>query len=718
MKNHIVVSLSIACLAVIGLSGTATAATTAQRDPSLKQAVSCTDVDAYLNSKIDTYWNGGYFGPVAKWGMIMNDAATKAAIQWEWGMWGGGGEEFSATNTQKENVDEPDIIKNNGKNIYYLDQEAKQVRILDVATQKLVGSLSLPKQFWGANMFLQNNKLVVIWGVNLNRGQGYYNTARFMYRDQQSMILVYDIAKSATPVFIQWYTYDGRLQESRVVDGNLILTVQSSVSWQPIYSAVYEMIEKNTTQSLSKDKFKLTAKEVLPQLSTFTYKIITPKTGKPRAVEQKKTLPMDCTQVLYKQADPKDAAKKEKYAYANGETLTSILSLSLNNPTAKPTIKTAFVNNAQIHVSDKNIYLTAPIYMPAQFTCPALPNVMCMPWNNGSSYTALYKFDLKNIGYTYASIVEGTTYNQYSMDEDTSGTMRIVTSNWKNNKTSTSVYAIGTDGKIVGSLKNIAPNENFYGVRFIDKYLYLVTYKQIDPLFVIDMSQPSKPTIVGELKMPWYSNYLHPYGPMKDGVQYLIGLWYDTKTTEQWREQMGGVKLDLYKVDFTKKTAKGIVPVTQVWTKTLGEQGSQTEATYNPRMFVYNQNTKELVLPMVLTKTKSIKNCRTSYDEDGKVISTDCDTEPTIQQTTDFAWVKVFGLSETALTEKLSINYMGIIKNPYDTNNDPMSLGRYFPSTLPRVWYNGSQYYMVNKQFAQFFTQSSTGSMISFGTGK
>lgn len=698
--------------------GSSVSAATQTWDPSLKQATSCSDVDAYLKDKLSNYWNGGYFGPVAREWMIVNDAATKAAVQGlgDW-MWGWGWADFATTNTQKENVDEPDIIKNNGKNIYYLDQEAKQVRILDVATQKLLGTLTLPKQFWGANMFLQNNKLVILGWVNLNRGPSYYTTARYVYRDQQTMILVYDIAKSATPVFVQGYTYDGRLQESRVVDGNLIMTVQSSIGWQPVYSAVNDMISNTTKKSLKKEEFTIAAKDVLPQLSTFTYKVVTPKTGKPRAVEQKKSVPLDCTQVLYKNTDPKSSDNNWGYRYAFGESMTSILSLSLDNATTKPIIKTAFVNNAQVHVSSKNIYLTAPVYMPSEFACPALPNVMCMPWSQWSSYTALYKFSLKNLWYTYASLVEGTTYNQYSMDEDASGTMRVVTSNWKNNKNSSNVYAIDTAGKVIGSLKNIAPDEQFYGVRFIDKYLYLVTYKQVDPLFVIDMSQPTKPSIVAELKMPWYSNYLHPYGPMKDGVQYLIGLGYDTKTSPEWREQQVGVKLDLYKVDFSKKNAKGVVPVSQVWTKTLGEQNSQTEALYNPRMFVFNQTTKELMLPIVLTKTKNVKQCYTTYDDEGKEIKKDCN-DVQQQQTVDFAWVKVWNLSETWLTEKISINYKDMIKNPYDTNNDPMSVGRYFPSMMPRVWYNGGQYYMVNKQFAQFFTQSNTGGVILFGTGK
>jgi uncharacterized secreted protein with C-terminal beta-propeller domain len=71
---------------------------------------------------------------------------------------------------------------------------------------------------------------------------------------------------------------------------------------------------------------------------------------------------------------------------------------------------------------------------------------------------------------------------------------------------------------------NIEPGENFKSSRYIGDKLYLVTYQSIDPLFVIDMEDISKPKIIGELKIPGYSTYLHPYSDAKNGVQYLIGL--------------------------------------------------------------------------------------------------------------------------------------------------------------------------------------------------
>lgn len=118
------------------------------------------------------------------------------------------------------------------------------------------------------------------------------------------------------------------------------------------------------------------------------------------------------------------------------------------------------------------------------------------------------------------------------MDEDTNGNFRIVTQNyaWSSgkNQNTTELSVISPSGKVIGKVENIAPGENFQSARFVGNRLYLVTFQQIDPLFVIDLSNPKSPKILGELKMPGYSTYLHPYDSDR-----LIGLGYDTKTN-QW----------------------------------------------------------------------------------------------------------------------------------------------------------------------------------------
>jgi len=110
--------------------------------------------------------------------------------------------------------------------------------------------------------------------------------------------------------------------------------------------------------------------------------------------------------------------------------------------------------------------------------------------------------------------VEGWLLNQFSMDEK-DGYLRVATTNmWfqpaEGSDMSSGVFVLNGTLDVVGALKGIAPTERIYSVRFVDDTLYLVTFRQVDPLFVIDLSQPTDPEIVGELEMPGFSNYLHP----------------------------------------------------------------------------------------------------------------------------------------------------------------------------------------------------------------
>ena len=123
-----------------------------------------------------------------------------------------------------------------------------------------------------------------------------------------------------------------------------------------------------------------------------------------------------------------------------------------------------------------------------------------------------------------------------------------------------------------------------------------MTFQQIDPLFVIDVANPKSPKILGELKIPGYSTYLHPYD--KDR---LIGLGYDTHTNQWGGTQNGGLKVDLYNVADVKNPK-------QEATLTLGDAGSSSDVLSNPRAFVYYKEKNLLLLPATLMKSAGDKN--------------------------------------------------------------------------------------------------------------
>ncbi len=147
---------------------------------------------------------------------------------------------------------------------------------------------------------------------------------------------------------------------------------------------------------------------------------------------------------------------------------------------------------------------------------------------------------------------------------------------------------MSSTGTIVGSLSNIAPGENFQSSRFIADRLYLVTFQQIDPLFVIDLSDSKNLKILGELKIPGYSTYLHPYDADR-----LIGIGYDTKVNQWGGTQNAGIKVDLYNVRDVKNP-------TREASLALGDIGSASDALWNPKTFVWYKEKNLLLIPVTL----------------------------------------------------------------------------------------------------------------------
>lgn len=139
----------------------------------------------------------------------------------------------------------------------------------------------------------------------------------------------------------------------------------------------------------------------------------------------------------------------------------------------------------------------------------------------------------------------------------------------------------------------------------------------------------------------------------------------------------------------------------------MGEASSQTEALYNPRMFVFNQTTKELLLPIVLAKTEKTQQCNIIYDKNGSEVRRECYPQET--PTTQFAGIKGWTVGTDKLTETVSIDYKSSLTNPYSYGTvtgtniiDPWI----FSSIMARVGYMNNSYYFINSQFAHIFQKN------------
>lgn len=144
------------------------------------------------------------------------------------------------------------------------------------------------------------------------------------------------------------------------------------------------------------------------------------------------------------------------------------------------------------------------------------------------------------------------------------------------------VYVLDENLNIVGKLEDLASGERIYSVRFLGDKAYMVTFRQIDPLFVIDLSNPSDPKVLGYLKIPGVSDYLHPYDET-----HVIGVGRDA--TEEGR--MAGMKLSLFDVS-------DVANPKEISKYLIGERGTDSEALYDHKAFLFDKNKNLLVIPV------------------------------------------------------------------------------------------------------------------------
>ncbi|MCX4275311.1 MAG: beta-propeller domain-containing protein, partial [Candidatus Gastranaerophilales bacterium] len=123
------------------------------------------------------------------------------------------------------------------------------------------------------------------------------------------------------------------------------------------------------------------------------------------------------------------------------------------------------------------------------------------------------------------------------------GNLRVATTNGYDEESENQLYILDENLKEIGKIENLAKGEKIYSVRFIGKIGYIVTFKQIDPLFVIDLSNPTAPVVKGELKIPGYSSYMHPYDET-----HIIGIGYNTKSNGYGGVTNANMKMSMFDV--------------------------------------------------------------------------------------------------------------------------------------------------------------------------
>ena len=205
--------------------------------------------------------------------------------------------------------------------------------------------------------------------------------------------------------------------------------------------------------------------------------------------------------------------------------------------------------------------------------------------------TVIHKLAINNgeIRYIAKGEVPGTLKNQFSMDENDNNlrvatTSSVYTTSGQYNYNN--VYVLNSQMERIGSLTHLAEQETIYSTRFVGDRLYMVTFKRIDPFFVIDLSTPSNPKVLGKLKIPGYSDYLHPYD-----ATHIIGIGKETATNDWGGVSTSGVKLALF--DVSDVANPKLLDKVQI-----GDAGSDSAALTDHHAFLFDKNKNLLVIPI------------------------------------------------------------------------------------------------------------------------
>ena len=440
---------------------------------------------------------------------------------------------YSETNTQTKGVDEADIIKNDGRYLYIVS-EGNTLTIVDTETMTAVFSKELEakdkeKTFRISQIYLNGNKLIVTGREYkevkddklIEEGYGYSvydGVYSYSYEDEKAVSAVYDITDKANPVLFNYVTQDGYLSNSRMI------------------GTVMYMVTTYNVKVYSKEE---TEKTYAPEVNgaAVTFDSIYVEEGEE-----------DSTSYVVVSAF--DTAE-------SGGEVSSASFLGYHN---------------EVYCSRATLYVVNTDWEPEN------------EGNPGKQLTNIHAFSLDGtkVQYKGSGAVPGAIDNQYSLDEY-GGNLRIATTgyNYNTDEDTSNLYVLDGSLNVIGQLSDIAKDEQIKSVRYMGQYGYVVTFRNTDPLFVIDFSDPTKPEIKGEVKLPGFSEYLHPVG---NGL--LVGIGYDG---DEENANFQSVKISLFDVSDPTK------PV-EIDTHVI--KNASTDVNYDPKAFLYYPEENTIGLPL------------------------------------------------------------------------------------------------------------------------
>jgi len=451
---------------------------------------------------------------------------------------------FSETNNAVGGVDEPDIVKTDGTFVYSVANY--QLSVVDTRSAEVVAERDLDQYGWDHQLFLADNALLMMYTQNLDEGEGGYSTEFRLERLDPETLDVLDT-----------FAMEGSMADARLVDGEVRLAVSSQPHIQPVWDLLWDG--------------ETDADEVADAL---------------RDTEIGDWLPDFDVNGEEGEVACGDVAHPERFTGSS----VSVLALPADGVWSAVEPHAVMADGETVHGTAESLYLAHYDYAWGE--------------EEPEAETEIYRFAFSGGQPSLAgeAAVPGSLLSQYSLSEY-DGHLRVATTenemSWggcppnadciwggpadesaEPSKSTVTVFAVGSDSlEETGSVTDLGVDEQIYAVRFIGDTGYVVTFRQTDPLYTIDLADPANPTVTGELKITGYSGYLHPVGPNR-----LLGVGQEA--TDEG--QTTGLQVSL----FDTGAAEAAV------LDQYEEAGAQSSVEWEPHAFLYWEETGTVVLPV------------------------------------------------------------------------------------------------------------------------
>lgn len=478
--------------------------------------------------------------------------------------------DYSTTNIQEVGVDESDIIKNNGEVIYMLT--ANKIHVVSAIPADGMSELStIDIDHYGSSLYLTGDRLValsgygysyaygspmpMIWiaGATSSRGDSSpaMETIGGPWRDGgQTTVTILDVSDPANPTVSKSIRFEGDLATSRLIGDKLHL----------VLTTLPKLPNNPTPQNIA----SMAIDQWLPQFEEVS----------PDGTVTSSGSAVGWQNCLY----PSDS---------DGYAFTVVVTVDLADPDAEFRTTAVTANVGTVYASTQALYLTDTQYRNG---------------NDGfRTDTIIHKLEFTDVGtqYVASGFVPGRPLSQYSLGEY-QDYLRIATTTeqWstRGEDLHSDLFVLGvndTNLEVVGKIENIAPGEKIYSARFMGDRGFLVTFRRIDPLFTLDLADPANPRIVGELKVPGYSDHIQ----MLD-ANHLLTIGRDTQDDGNFA-WVQGVLLTIF--DVSDMADPKILTINgKEAREVIGGRGTSSEANYNPKAFNHYPARKALAFPVDL----------------------------------------------------------------------------------------------------------------------